>query len=321
MHFLVTGGAGFIGSHVTEQLLRAGHRVTIVDPLTTGSLNNLPVHPNLKLIKKDIATCQPQDFGGEGRQEPIDGVAHLAAIPSVATSWLQPTDAHYHNLSTTVAVLQLCKALNIPRLVFASSAAVYGDRVEPSIAEEQTPSPISPYGLQKLVSEQYIHLFAHEFDLSCISLRLFNVFGPRQSPNSPYSGVISIFTKAMQENLPITIYGDGTQTRDFVFVKDVANAFVKSLIVPLLPQTALVCNVGTGRAISLLELVNTLKTCFPLWHSELKFAPARLGDIQYSQADISKVASLLGFAPQWSTQEGIFQLATSLNQLVGKPEI
>ncbi len=148
MHFIVTGGTGFIGSHVTEQLLSEGHYVTVVDNLTTGSLINLPEHARLKFLHKDLLSCQLEDF-----IKPIDGIAHLATTPSVTESWLQPLAAHHNNLSATIAVIQLCQALEIPRLVFTSSAAVYGNPLQLPITEDHQTSPISPYGLQKLVSE------------------------------------------------------------------------------------------------------------------------------------------------------------------------
>ena len=299
MHFIVTGGAGFIGSHVTEQLLTEGHSVTVVDNLTTGSLQNLPEHARLKLLQKDISVCQPEDFTAQ-----IDGIAHLAATPSVTASWLQPLEAHHNNLSATIAVIQLCQALNIPRLVFASSAAVYGPTQVP-ISEVQHPDPISPYGLQKLASEQYASLFAKQLGFSFVALRMFNVFGPRQVPGSQYSGVISIFVSAMQQGLPITIYGDGTQTRDFIYVKDVAIAFALALTKTLASGESLICNLGTGKTISLVQLVDILKAYFPLWKSETRLTSPRLGDIQHSQADISKMSSLLNFTSQWSVADGI----------------
>ncbi len=301
MHFLVTGGTGFIGSHLTEKLIAEGHRVTVVDNLRTGNLQNLPLqHPNLKFLKKNVLESQPNDF-----PDKIDGVAHLAATPSVTESWLQPMEVHHNNLSAMITVLELCRTLKIPKLVFASSAAVYGDKIPLPVSEKQPPNPISPYGLQKLVSEQYAALFAQQFDLSFIGLRLFNVFGPRQVPNSQYSGVISIFVAAMQQGLPITIYGDGSQTRDFVFVQDVASAFAKALVTPLISGRALICNVGTGKSTSIIQLLNTMKAYFPSWKSELSFAPHRSGDILHSQADISHASSVLGFTPQWSIEDGL----------------
>ncbi|WP_416672257.1 NAD-dependent epimerase/dehydratase family protein [Egbenema bharatensis] len=307
MHFIVTGGAGFIGSHLVEQLLLEDHSVTVVDNLTTGKHQNLPDHPNINFIQKDIIACQPEDF-----IQPIDGIAHLAATPSVGESWSNPLEAHHNNLSAMIAVLLLCEALKIPKLVFASSAAVYGNTSQLPVLEEHPTLPISPYGLQKLVSEQYANLFAPQLRLAFVALRMFNVFGPRQRPDSPYSGVISIFTNAMQQGLPITIYGDGTQTRDFVYVKDVAVAFTKALTTPLPAGSCLTCNVGTGKGTSLLQVVNIFKTYFPQWNSKINFTAARLGDIQHSYADISKASSSLDFAPQWLVASGIGRLVESL---------
>ncbi|MCP2727696.1 NAD-dependent epimerase/dehydratase family protein [Limnofasciculus baicalensis] len=307
MHFVVTGGAGFIGSHLTEKLLSEGYRVTVVDNLSTGCLSNLPNHPQLKLLQKDILTCQPDDFS-----EPIDGIAHLAATPSVTASWLEPLAAHDNNLSATVRVIELCQMLKIPKLVFASSAAVYGNQTQLPIVESLPTHPISPYGLQKLVSEEYASLFCQKLGLSFIGLRFFNVYGPRQMPDSPYSGVISIFVKAMKEGFPITIYGNGAQTRDFIYVKDVAMALTKALIAPREPGSSLICNLGTGKTTSLLQLVDILKTCFPEWKSDINFAAERIGDIRDSQADISKVSSILGFAPQSSIAAGMAGLVESL---------
>jgi UDP-glucose 4-epimerase len=298
MHFIVTGGAGFIGSHLTEQLLSEGHSVTVVDNLATGRLQNLPDHPQLKFLQKNILACQPEDF-----TEQIDGIAHLAATPSVTKSWLHPLDAHHNNLSAIVAVIELCRALNIPRLVLASSAAVYGGQSTVPISEDQDTRPISPYGLQKLVCEQYASLFAKQFGFSFVALRLFNVFGERQLPNSEYSGVISIFTAAMQNNKPIAIYGDGTQTRDFIYVGDVAKAFSKALTVPIMPGCSHICNIGTGRSLSLNQVVRILQESFPSWTSKVNFYPARLGDIHSSQSDITKASVLLNFHADKSLQD------------------
>lgn len=307
MHFLITGGAGFIGSHLVEQLLQDGHDVTVVDNLTTGCQQNLVGHPHLRVVWKNIMACLPEDFG-----QPIDGMAHLAATPSVGESWSSPLEAHHNNLSAMISVLMLCKTLNIPKLVFASSAAVYGNTNQLPVLDDHPTQPISPYGLQKLVSEQYASLFAPQLGLACVALRMFNVFGPRQRPDSPYSGVISIFTNAMQQGLPITIYGDGTQTRDFVYVQDVAAAFTKALTTPLPAGSFLSCNVGTGKGTSLLQLINVLKTYFPEWHSDIHFVTPRLGDIQHSHADISRATTALGFIPQWSVTSSMRQLVKSL---------
>ncbi len=307
MHFLITGGAGFIGSHLTEELLSQGHEVTVIDNLTTGKQKNLASSPHLHFVEKSVLTCQAQDLTSQ-----YDGLAHLAATPSVTQSWSEPIAMHENNISATVAVLQLCQQLSIPRLVFASSAAVYGNPQTVPIAETAPKKPISPYGLHKLVSEQYIDLFSQQWKLSSVCLRLFNVFGPRQDPSSPYSGVISIFSKAMQTGGSISINGDGYQTRDFIYVKDVATAFAKALVLPLEAGTSLVCNIGTGKAISLLELVEALRGCFPAWQAETLFTAPRPGDIQASQADITIAQQRLAFAPQFSLQAGLQNLTASL---------
>lgn len=308
MRFLVTGGAGFIGSHLTEHLLQQGHSVTVIDNLSTGKRQNLPSHPRLTFLEESVLHCSFNALA----QTAYDGLAHLAGTPSVEQSWRQPLAAHHNTLSGTVAIVQLAQQLNIPRIVFASSAAVYGDRTPVPISEDCPPLPVSPYGLQKLASEQYLSLFAKQLHLSAVNLRLFNVFGPRQDPYSPYSGVISIFAKAMQQDADITINGQGQQTRDFIYVKDVAIAFSQALTTPLSPGTALTCNIGTGEAISIAQLKAILQTCFPQWTACTRYASARTGDIQDSKADISKARLYLGFEPQYAMRDGLLALYESL---------
>lgn len=315
MHFLVTGGAGFIGSHLTEHLLDQGHSVTVLDNLSTGKREHLRTHRQLIFLEENVSTCSANTLA-KGR---YDGLAHLAGTPSVAHSWRQPLAAHNNTLSGTVSVIQLAQQLSIPRIVFASSAAVYGNRVPIPVAENDLAQPVSPYGLQKLTSEQYLCLFAQQFNLSAINLRLFNVFGPRQDPHSPYSGVISIFTKAMQQNADIVIHGQGQQTRDFIYVKDVAIAFSQALTAPLPFGTALTCNIGTGQAISITQLKTALQRCFPQWAGSTRYAPAKAGDIQNSRANIARAKLYLGFEPQHSIREGLITLRESLVREVELP--
>lgn len=307
MHYIVTGGAGFIGSHLTEYLLSEGHFVTVVDDLTSGKRENLPTHPHLRLLEKDILMCQPWDF-----PETIEGLVHLAATPSVVSSWEHPLHAHQNNLSTMLVVIQLCKALGIPRLVYASSAAVYGNPVQLPISESHSTTPISPYGLQKLVSEQYLHLFAEQVGFSAVILRLFNVFGARQVASSPYSGVISIFADAMAQGRSLTLFGDGSQTRDFVYVKDVAMALAQGLMASMPETSVLTCNIGTGKAVSLLELIDLLRRYFPDWKADIQFQEARTGDIQHSLPTICCAADHLGFMPQWSTARALEAFVDSI---------
>jgi UDP-glucose 4-epimerase len=224
----------------------------------------------------------------------------LAATPSVVSSWEHPLHAHQNNLSTMLAVIQLCKALEIPRLVYASSAAVYGNPMQLPIRESHSTTPISPYGLQKLVSEQYLHLFAAQVGFSAVILRLFNVFGARQVAGSPYSGVISIFANAMAQRRSLMIFGDGSQTRDFIYVKDVAMALSKGLMVSLKGASVLTCNIGTGKAVSLLELIELLHQYFPDWQADIQFKDAQAGDIQHSLPTIHRAVEDLEFMPDWS---------------------
>lgn len=300
MHYIVTGGAGFIGSHLTEHLLAEGHSVTVVDDLTSGKRDNLPTHPHLRLLEKDILICQPWDF-----PEAVDGLVHLAATPSVVSSWEHPFHAHQNNLSSMLVVIQLCKTLGIPRLVYASSAAVYGNPVQLPICESHPTTPISPYGLQKLVSEQYLHLFVEQVGFSAVILRLFNVFGSRQVASSPYSGVISIFVDALRQGRSLTLFGDGNQTRDFVYVKDVAAALSQGLVVSLKESSVITCNIGTGKAVSLLQLIDILRQYFPDWATNIQFKAPRPGDIQHSRPDIRCAVEQLGFTPQRSVQQAM----------------
>ena len=303
MHFIITGGAGFIGSHLTEDLLAKGYQVTVVDNFSTGRLENLSPHPNLKLLAKDILVCNPEDF-----QQPIDGVAHLAATSSVTTSWTNPLTAHHNNLSATVWVIELCQRLNIPRLVYTSSAAVYGNQKKLPIKETSTTQPIAPYGWQKLFGEQYAKLFAEKTDFSFIGLRLFNVYGPRQLLSSGYSGVISIFMNSIKNNFPITIYGTGQQTRDFIYVKDVAKILYKSLIMSRDSGSSLICNIGTAKSTSLLDLTILIQKIFEKTSVEINYQPARAGDIEHSLA--STILCRSSFNIEFSClEQGLLELA------------
>lgn len=306
MKAIVTGGAGFIGSHLVERLLEENFQVTVVDNLTTGKHSNLTHHPHLNFLQKDILDCTEADFS-----PPIDAIIHLAAIASVNRSWLQPLEAHRNNLSATLAAIALCKTLSIPKLIFASSAAVYGNPIQLPIAESHPTQPLSPYGLQKLCSEQYINLFAQQYNFAAINLRFFNAFGLKQNPNSPYSGVISIFINRMRQGLPITIFGDGNQTRDFIYVKDISKALYQALVKPRLPGSSLTCNLGGAGNISLLDLVAVLKECLPQWDNSINFTPARPGDIVHSQANISIAASELDFKPDWPIKRALSHLLRS----------
>src|SRR4051794_31585168 len=194
MRLLLTGGAGFIGSHFVDLVVGLGDQVVVVDDLSSSSIHNLPAHRSVEFVEKNFRTCEARDFAGS-----FDAIIHLAARPSVVTSWEQPMQAHESNLSLTLHAITLASELRVKRIVFASSAAVYGKATEVPTKESSETRPSSPYGLQKLTSEQYGELFAAALGLSFVGLRFFNVFGPRQSQSSPYSGVISKFMAAMRK--------------------------------------------------------------------------------------------------------------------------
>jgi UDP-glucose 4-epimerase len=303
MRLLVTGGAGFIGSHFIDLVVSLGGQIVVVDDLSSGRIDNLPAHPSVELVKEDFRTCEARDFAGN-----FDAVVHLAARPSVATSWEKPMQAHESNLSLTLYAITLASELGIKRVVFASSAAVYGNATEVPTKESSQTSPSSPYGLQKLTSERYGQLFAGALGLSFVSLRFFNVFGPRQCPSSPYSGVISNFLSAMQVGQPVNINGDGGQTRDFIYVKDVAAALHAA--VTKIPNgiPSLVLNIGTGVPTSILELRREMIRFFPNADKAPIFLPTASGDIRHSTACITAETKVLGFSPRYSLQDGLTEL-------------
>jgi UDP-glucose 4-epimerase len=303
MRLLVTGGAGFIGSHFVDLLVGLGGHVVVVDDLSSGRADNLSTHRSVEFVEKDFRTCKARDFAGS-----FDALVHLAALPSVATSWEQPMQAHESNLSLTLHAITLASELRIRRIVFASSAAVYGKAAEVPTKESNQTNPSSPYGLQKLTSERYGELFAGALGLSFVGLRFFNVFGPRQSPTSPYTGVISKFLTAMQMGLSVNITGDGQQTRDFIYVKDVAAALQSAITkVPHeIPWSVL--NIGTGLPTSVLELRRELIRFFPDADKVPVFLPVVSGDIQHSTACVTAAAEVLEFSPRYSLQDGLAEL-------------
>lgn len=300
MHFLITGGLGFIGSHLVERLLSEDHEITIVDDLSSGCRDNVPDDSRIKLIVKDVLNLDVANL-----VSPVHGIAHLAAVSSVNSSWSQARFSHDCNLTATLRVVELCTGLKIPRLVFASSAAVYGEPGSLPIDENHPTRPISPYGLQKFTSEEYGKLFAGRAGLSFTSLRLFNVYGPRQVADSPYSGVISRFSEAARAGRPATIYGDGSQTRDFVYVKDVAVAFSHALTSDCKAGQTLVCNIGTGQATSIHVLAERIGRFASSGSLAINHAPLPFGDITHSCANISAARSYLGFKPRCSLEQGL----------------
>jgi UDP-glucose 4-epimerase len=302
---LVTGAAGFIGSHTVDQLLAAGHRVWGVDNFRTGRRENVAaaLRAGLKLRAFDL--LDEARFDRLVRQTRPDAIVHLAALVSVVESFRSPDLNYRLNLEATFRVAEAARRHGVRRLVFASSAAIYGDAKKLPIAETATPDPISPYGAAKLASEQLLLAYAGAYGLTVRIQRYFNVFGSRQDPSSPYSGVVSIFVDRLGRGLPITIFGDGRQTRDFVPVAEVARANV--LAATKARMETGVANICTGRPISLLRLARILGRRFGA--PQPRFAAARPGEIRHSAGSARAALRELGFKPRRGVARSLAALA------------
>jgi nucleoside-diphosphate-sugar epimerase len=297
-NYLVTGGAGFIGSHLAEELVRRGNRVRVVDSLITGKRANIQHISPLEFIEGDLAELDVARRAVAG----CEFVLHQAAIPSVPRSVKDPITSNRANVDATLNVLVASRDAGVRRLVFAGSSSVYGNAAELPKHEEMTPNPLSPYALQKLVGEQYLQMFTRLYSLETVSIRYFNVFGPRQDPGSPYSGVISLFATAVLENRSPTIFGDGGQTRDFTYVANVVEGVLRACEAP--KASGEVINVATGGRISLNELFEEMKRIVGATAKPTYSAP-REGDVRDSQADIRKAKAILGYEPIVSFGDGL----------------
>jgi nucleoside-diphosphate-sugar epimerase len=295
--YLITGGAGFIGSHLAEELSLRGDRVRVVDSFITGKRHNLSHLPHVELIEGDLADLEVAKAAVAG----VDYVLHQAAIPSVPRSVEDPIASNRANIDATLNVLVAARDAKVKRVVYAGSSSAYGDTPTLPKHEEMPTHPLSPYALQKLVGEQYLRMFTDLYGLETVTIRYFNVFGPRQDPSSPYSGVISLFTRALLENRSPIIYGDGEQTRDFTYVANVVDGVLRASTASV---SGMVLNVATGSRISLNELFETLRD---LIGRDVKptYGPGRAGDVRDSQADISRARKLLGYEPIVPFQEGL----------------
>jgi len=296
--YLVTGGAGFIGSHLTEELVRRGHRVRVVDNLSTGRRQNLAQIAGVDFVEGDLAEPEVARRAVEG----VDFVLHQAAIPSVPRSVEDPLTSHRANITATLHVLLAARDAGVRRVVYAGSSSAYGDTPTLPKVESMPTAPLSPYALQKLVGEQYAGLFTQLYGLETVTIRYFNVFGPRQDPSSPYSGVISLFISALAEGRAPTIHGDGEQTRDFTYVANVVDGVLRACEAP--HASGEVINVATGSRISINGLFRALRDLVGA-RVEPVYAPARAGDVRDSQADIEKARRLLGYAPIVGFEEGL----------------
>lgn len=311
---LVTGGAGFIGSHLSRRLVRDGWKVTIVDNLSTGDKKNIAdvlKSKNVKFLKLDINDTKKLSAAMRG----VGVVFHLAAVPSVPRSIAKPWDSHKANIDGTFSVLMAARDAKVRRVVYSASSSAYGDTPTLPKIEEMPPSPISPYGLQKFVGEKYTMLFDKFFGLEGVALRYFNIYGPYQNPDSPYSAVIPKFIRAMQTGKPATITGDGSGSRDFTYVDDAVEANILAATVP--EARGEVFNVARGERITLDELVKTINTALGT-QIPPSYGPERPGDIKDSFADISKAADILGYSPKTPILEGVRRTAESLRPVPKK---
>ncbi len=297
---LITGGAGFIGSHTADLLLHKNIPVRVLDNLSSGFRHNLPEqHDLLEFIEGDIRDIEQVN----ACMESVSHCLHLAAQVSVVASLEDPEFSAQQNIIGFLNVLQAAKNHQIDRLVYASSAAIYGDPAVIPLPEEIEKTQLSPYGLEKQVNEQYAELYRTLYDTSSLGQRFFNVFGPRQDPKSPYAGVIALFVDRISEGKPLTVFGDGDQTRDFIYVGDVARANVAAL------QSKVdgACNIATGSPTSLLELIRVLSGITGQ-QSEVTFDSPREGDIVHSLAVTEKMNQKLGITAETSLKQGLEKL-------------
>lgn len=300
---LVTGGAGFIGSHLAEALVRSGHRVRILDNFATGARTNLAaVAGAVELLEGDLRDPGIVEQAVRG----VEVIFHQAALASVARSLEDPATTHDVNATGTLSLLLAARGAGVRRVVYASSSSVYGDSPTLPKREEMPTQPKSPYAVSKLAGEQYCQVFAAALGLETVSLRYFNIFGPRQDPASPYAAVIAKFLAAMRRGERPVIFGDGKQSRDFTYVENAVRANLLAAGAP--GASGEVINVACGTRITLLELVEHLNRLLGT-HLTPSFAPQRAGDVRDSQADLARAATLLGYRPTVDFTEGLARTA------------
>jgi nucleoside-diphosphate-sugar epimerase len=298
-HYLVTGGAGFIGSHLVAALLARGHRVRVLDNFSTGSRNNLSsIEQDIELIEGDVCHYHAVIQAMKG----IEVVLHQAALPSVPRSIKDPIATHMVNTNGTLNILHAAVQQAVRRVVYASSSSVYGDSNFSEKVEHHQPTPKSPYAVSKLVGEQYCAVFYQQFGLETVVLRYFNVFGPRQNPNSAYAAVVPRFLAQMKAGNRPVIYGDGTQTRDFTYVENNVNANLAAAEVPHVAGKTM--NIAGGNSASLLELVQLLNQHLGKDLQPMLESP-RVGDVLHSKANIELAQQLMGFHPAIDFREGL----------------
>ncbi len=297
--YLVTGGAGFIGSHIVEMLLEKGKEVVVVDNFITGKKENLSgVINDIELVEGDIRDKELMDkLCGQ-----CGIVIHQAALRSVPRSVDDPMSTNDYNITGTLNLLMAASAAGVKRVVYASSSSIYGDTAQLPKKEDQVPLPISPYAVSKLTGEHYCRAFSRTFGIETVSLRYFNVFGPRQNPESKYAAVVPIFAKQALEGRPLTVHGDGKQSRDFTYVKNVALGNLLAAEAEGVSGESF--NIACGNRFSVLDIASEI-----LKHTGadvvMNHEPRRKGDVEHTQADISKASSMLGYKPEVDFHEGM----------------
>ena len=303
---LVTGGAGFIGSNLVDALLARGNHVRVLDNLSMGKQSNLPLNdPRLSFIEGDVADAALVSRAVAG----CSAVVHLAAVASVQASVDDPVSTHQSNFIGTLNICEAMREHGVRRVVFASSAAVYGNNGEGVAIDEQTPkAPLTPYAADKLASEHYLEFYGRQHGLEPAIFRFFNVFGPRQDPSSPYSGVISIFTQRAQQGQPISVFGDGEQTRDFFYVADLVALLLQALDAERAVEGAV--NVGWNDSVSLNQLLVQIGELLGGLPAVTHLAP-RAGDIRHSRADNGRLAAHYRLPKQTSLRDGLAALLNS----------
>lgn len=304
MRVLVTGGAGFIGSHLAEGMLAAGHQVVVLDNESTGRRENVPV--GAAFIRGDVADLKELERAFEAG---LDAVCHIAGQVSIIRSFTDPVADLQTNVQGTINVLQLCLKHKVARLLYASSMTNYGQTEVLPIPETHPCEPTSYYGITKFAAERYVHTTASRVDLDfgfhVTSFRMYNVYGPRQALDNPYQGVLGIFLGNLLRNEPITIYGDGEQSRDFIYISDVVRAWVTALD----NQAAFgrIFNIGSGRRLTINQLADAVLGAFQQSRStwKVRYCPARPGEQRHVEADVRCAASAMGWKPAISFEEGL----------------
>ena len=296
---LVTGGAGFIGSHLVEALLERGETVRVIDNLATGHRSNLAHLNGYEWVEGDLT--RPEDC--RAACDGVTRILHQAAVPSVPRSVADPIESFRTGPEATMNLLEAARLAGVERVVFAASSSAYGDTVDLPKHEAMLPNPLSPYAAGKLSGEQFIQVYARTMGLDGVSLRYFNVFGPRQDPTSPYSGVISLFAKLMKRGDRPVLYGDGGQTRDFTFITNVVQANLLALDAAG-PLGGNAFNVGTGTQTSLLDLIAAINQRLGTAITP-EFRPERPGDVRHSLASLDRITTTLGYRPTVTFAEGL----------------